>query len=881
MTGDVTTCPSCEGWGVLSDRDALASCPTCHGRGVWVGGTPERPAFSYPFPPFLKPTSRTADGMRQAVRYVAACSGLVLTLGGAAGIFLTAPTASTLLWQRDWYHVGFGLGGILVMYSLALLHGRRSSALPLHDLPANSPTPVDLSQFAHQRVGELLEDAARTAADLGQTTVSEEVLLYTLLVQPRIQAMVARLEHVPDDVAEAAKALIPVSDAHTKVVTLDPQVRQRVLTAVKRAHELHFPYLDSEDILLAFAEDAAWQTKLLKQFDLTPKAVLAVAAWYAEEAERSRRWAFWQERGRVKPKGFMNRGWTALPTPFLDQFSRDLTVQAASGYLPLTLARDAEVARCFEVLGNPTKHNLLILGEPGVGKTTVLQGIAFRMADETVPEALRDHRLVELDVASLLSSGNPEQNVRAVLDEVNQAGNVILAIPDIQSLVATSEGPLDAAALLASELRKGSLQVISSATYGDYHRFVEQNALLSNAFTIVEISPPTIAQTIAILEEEGARIESREGVFLTYPAIEQAAILADKFLTDQVPPQSAISLLGEASSLVKAQGKRWVRAEAVQEAVEKRTGVPVQQAGAEESERLLNLEAELHKRIVGQNQAVDAVANALRRARAGLHNGNRPIATFLFVGPTGVGKTEMAKAVAALHFGKEEAFVRFDMSEYQEGTAVYKLIGPPPASSHDFTEGGTLTQPIREHPFSLILLDEIEKAHPDVLNLFLQLLDDGRVTENTGRTVQFRNTIIVATSNAASVEISRLITEGVNPDQLPKQMLSLLQQHFKPEFLNRFDAIVPFQPLTPDQAKEVTSLLLNPVIANAAEQGITLSFTPDAIALLAEQGYDPQFGARPLRRIVQDKVEALLAKQILSGSLKKGDSLEISADMVQ
>lgn len=873
----LTTCPTCAGWGTTGEPGSFVGCATCNGNGMWLEGDKR---FNLGIPSLITPSTPSERHTKHILRYVLAGSAIVTTVVGFMWVLVSSETLSDVLWHRGFPHLLFGLGGIATMITLARFERRRGGIRSFSELNG-SESMFNLMDFAHPRIKELLEDSASLALSRHEGSITEGALLLTLLKQPRIQSMIARLEHVPEDVEKAAFSLVEVHEAAAmRAIPATPEVRERLLIAFQRAQALDFPYADLEDLLLVYAEDEYWQKNLFKAFDLTPKAVLAAAAWYAEATERDRRWAFWRDRGRVKPKGFMNRAWTALPTPFLDQFSRDLTSLAAQGAFPLTLARDAEINRAFEVLGNPTNHNLLLVGEPGVGKETIITGIAFRMVEERVPEVLRDHRLVELDAASLLSTGNPEENVHTILAEIAQAGNVILALPDVQSLVSTSEGPLDAAAVLASALKQGAIQVISTASYADFHRYVEQNAQLSKILTIVEVTPPDLEHTIEILEEHVPAIEREQGVMISYPALEMAAELSARYLTEQVAPENAITLLGEAASIAKANGDHWVRASGIESAVEKRTGVPIKPATAEEGDRLLNLEAELHKRIVGQDVAVKAVADALRRARAGLHTTNRPIASFLFVGPTGVGKTEMAKAVAALYFGKEEAFLRLDMSEYQDGTAAYRLIGPPPGHG-DFAEGGALTQPVREHPFSLILLDEIEKSHPDVLNLFLQLLDDGRLTENTGRTVHYQNTIVVATSNAASPEINKLIKEKVNPEQLPAQILNLLQGHFRPEFLNRFDAIVPFLPLTQTEAQSVTELLLQSVIKSAETKGITLSFTPESVAKLTELGYDPQYGGRPLRRVVQDKVEALLAKLILSGKSPKGSVLEVTPDMIQ
>jgi ATP-dependent Clp protease ATP-binding subunit ClpA len=878
-------CPTCKGVGVMQQEGGALTCQTCGGTGIWLE-TKTGVKLVYNFPALRTPFNPSAQRISRILRYTLSIVSFALTLGTAGSILFNARSFYELIWKADIAHLIFGLSGLTSMYALSLFEQHQTSECSLFDLEqevaeASPGQTITITPYANKRVEGLLQKATTVAAQLQREVVDEGVLLLALLYEPRIQMMIARLELPPVQLTDALRKLLANGPTIPQSVTYAPQVRERIYQAFSIAEQAQFPYLDIEDILLAYAGDPREYSGLFQEFHITSKQLFAAARWYAGEQERIRQWSFWLERGRARPKGFMNRAWTALPTPFLDQFSVDITKRAAAGALPSATVRKAEIARALEILSSTNHNNVLFVGEPGVGKDTIVGGIALRMIEEQVPEVLKDKRLIEVDLSQLLTRGDAEQNVQQMLAEVSQAGNVMLVIPEVQSLVGTSENALDAAGILSSALKQGAVQIISTATYADYHRYVESNAVLTSLLTIVEVKPASVEQTIDILEEEAPQIESKHQVRLTYPAIEHAAQLAERYLTDQVLPMSALTLLGESAAMVHNRSESWVRKEDVEKTIETKTSIPVGEATAAESDKLLHLEETLHSRVVGQKEAVDAVANALRRARAGLHDTKRPISSFLFVGPTGVGKTETAKAIADIYFGEKSHFIRLDMSEYQDAKAVYRLIGAPAADTDSYTEGGALTQAVREHPYSLILLDEIEKAYPEVLNLFLQLLDDGRLTENTGRTVHFQNCIVVATSNAASPEIIKLMQEGVNPAELPKQILSLLQQSFKPEFLNRFDGIIPFHALTLPEIEQITSIMLRELAATVATQGITLTFAPDAITKLAQLGYDPLYGARPLRRTIQDKVEALLAKLILGKQTGNGQTLQITAEMIQ
>lgn len=881
-TFQLTTCPTCQGFGVTGDPGHYVTCQKCFGEGVWVE-TKQQHHLVLNLPEMVSIHAHQNFKQSRVLKVGLSVISLIVTAGSFIAILLQGGG----IWHQGIANALFGISGLTSMWGISNFQRQATSSKSLDDLAtllntAPSDQPIPLKPYINTRIEELLPLAAKTAQAYHSSQIDDALLLITLLNQPRIQIILVRLElDFTSLIQDLTKHIEQRKDGTTASLIILPIVRQRIYSGIEQALNKHLPYADIEDILLGYTIDPGPFADIFKQHELSKEDVYAVSRWFAEEQEQMRQWQFWLERGRTRPKGFMNRAWTALPTPFLDQYSTDITKLAGSGNVPTVTVREQEIQQILQALGRTKKNSALLVGEPGVGKESIIGTVALRMLEENVPEILKDKRLVSLDVGALLSSPEKAQeNMQRVLDEVMQAGNVILAVPDIQILIGAEGASLDAATLLSQALNHVAVQLVSSATYADYHRFIESNANLTNLLDIIEIKEVTPEQAIEILEEESRQIEGRQKVFLTYPAIEAAVNLAHRYLPDRMLPESAITLLDESASSVQLAKRRWVTKADVEQAIEQKTSIPVRDAAGKEADMLLHLEEHLHKRIIGQEEAVQAVAEALRRARTGLHTGKRPIASFLFVGPTGVGKTETAKAVAAVYFGSEESMIRLDMSEYQDERAIYKLIGAPAANSDSFTEGGALTQPIREHPFSLILLDELEKAYPEVLNLFLQLLDDGRLTENTGRTVFYNNAIVVATSNAGSEELITLMQKGTSPLELPRQILRILQSKFKPEFLNRFDGIIPFHPLKTEEINQIVTLMLKDVQAAALVQGYTLEVTPEAIGKLTSIGFDPLYGARPLRRIIQEKVEGILATKILEKSIQPGDRLLITPEML-
>ena len=580
-------------------------------------------------------------------------------------------------------------------------------------------------------------------------------------------------------------------------------------------------------------------------------------------------------RARFKPKGPINRAFTAIATPYLDTYSEDLTQAAANGYLSFCIDREQEFKEIFRIFEG-TRQSLILVGPPGVGKTTIINGLARQMATEDVPKLLQDKRLVGLSISQIVAGaskpGEVEGRLQVIMNEVIRSGNIILFIKDIHNMVGvrTTEGELDISEILASALKNRFFLLLATTTPQEYRRLIETKSL-GEVLQKVEVGEPDKNITIQILEAKAANVEGREQVYFSYGALSKIVDLSTRYFPERYLPAKAISLLEEVAIMVKNKRgqKTVIRAEDVAELVAEKTKIPVTKVTEKESVKLMNLEEEIHKRLIDQNEAVSMVATAIRRARAGLRNLKRPIANLLFLGPTGVGKTELAKTVAEVFFGNENMIIRLDMSEYQEKNSISRLIGTP-----DGEKTGQLTDAVRENPHSLMLLDEIEKAHPDILNVFLQVMDDGRLTDSLGRTIDFTNTIIIGTSNAGSQFIQDEIRKGTAVAAIQEVLVQeKLAPYFRPEFLNRFDGVIVFKPLGVAEIEQITKLLLDKLAKQLAEKGITLQMTDKATKELAVAGFDPLFGARPLQRVIQKQVSDVLTEYLLTGKLNRRDTI--------
>ena len=797
---------------------------------------------------------------------------------------------------------------------------------------------VDATDAFSEQTMELLQRAAEKAHELHRSELDTEHLLYVLADTDVCAALLKELKLSPQDIKsyidEHARHGTASDDESLEKMTVSPRLKKAFQFAFQASRDLGHSYVGPEHLLIGLAAvPESLAGTLLKKYGVTPEAlrqkVVKVVGKGAED-------------GRVE---------TSTGTPNLDKFGRDLTALARQGKLDPVLGRAQEIESTIEVLARRKKNNPVLIGEPGVGKTAIVEGLAQRVVNGDVPEVLRGKRLVEVNINSMVAGakyrGEFEERAKQLIDEVTaKQDELILFIDELHTIVGAGqgggEGGLDIANVLKPALARGELSLIGATTLNEYQKYIEKDAALERRFQPVLVPEPSVEQTIVILRGLRDKLEAHHQVTFSDDAFVAAAEFADRYITSRFLPDKAIDLIDQAAARVRigatsrpadiqeleaevAQLKReqdyassrkrfdeakafeerinekqkqldeqmeaWQRktgtetlevtVASVAEVVSRLTGIPVAELTQEERQKLLKMEDTLRERVVGQDDAVVAVSDAVRLSRAGLGQEHRPIANFLFLGPTGVGKTELAKALAESVFGDEQAIIRIDMSEYMERHAVARLIGAPPGYV-GYDEGGQLTERVRRRPYSVILLDEIEKAHPDVYNVLLQVFDDGRLTDGKGRVVDFSNTIIIATSNlGASIIMENLEApeaERKSEKEVRDALMKVLKGHFRPEFLNRIDDIIVFHSLSKENIRAIVQIQLDRVVRTAAAQDITLKVGESLVDHLVEVGYQPEFGARELKRQIRQEVETRLAKEILGDTLKSGDSVEIDYD---
>ncbi len=781
--------------------------------------------------------------------------------------------------------------------------------------------------------------AQREAAELGRTYVGTEHLLLGVLTEPGGATPVLKgitLDAVRSEVLQILGRGEERVEGKQMVYT--PRTKKVLEQSVREARELKQNYVSTEHILLALMrerEGVAAHVLIKLGLDLSKARdeLLRILTGTDEEAPGA-------------------SGNPPAETPTLNQYSHDLTGLARSGELDPVVGRTNEIERIVQILSRRRKNNPVLIGEPGVGKSAIVEGLAQLIVEDMAPEILRGKRVVSLDLASMLAGakyrGEFEERLKKVMGEIKAAGNVILFIDELHTIcgAGASEGAIDAANILKPALARGEMQCIGATTLNEYHKHIEKDAALERRFQPVKVPEPSREESIAILKGLRDRYEAHHRVRITDEAITAAVFLSDRYISDRCLPDKAIDLIDEAASRVRIKAftappdmkqqqekldalnketeeavahedfekaahlrdkkkalqnemaqrrSEWenrrnsrvetVGEEEVAQIVCAWTGIPVSKITEDESRRLVNLEAVLHERVIGQEEAVASVARAIRRARAGLKDPKRPIGSFIFLGPTGVGKTELCKALAEALFGDEDSMIRIDMSEYMEKHAVSRMIGSPPGYvGHE--EGGQLTEKVRRKPYAVILLDEVEKAHPDVFNILLQILEDGRLTDGQGRVVDFKNTVIVMTSNAGAHALKKQRSLGFGGsvdsartyETMKENIMGEVKNIFRPEFLNRVDEIIVFHALEQHEIDEIARLLLKQVCARLAEHGIELDVDESALGVISGAGYDMQYGARPLRRAIQRMVEDALSEEILLGKIRLGDRVRVTAE---
>jgi ATP-dependent Clp protease ATP-binding subunit ClpC len=726
------------------------------------------------------------------------------------------------------------------------------------------------------RARELLQLAAERAADWGSTNLGTEHLLHAATQLPDTRYVLERAGANVDDLARRMAAAVeeqPKSAGQEGTPPLSPAAERALLEARAQSQAVRSRRIGPEHIVLGLAADPE-----------TP-AGQALRALGGVPAPNS-------------PDSPANEPGSSTPT--LGQYGRDLTAAARDGKLDPVVGRESEVEQTLEVLSRRTKNNPVLIGEAGVGKTAVVEGIAQRIVSDEAPRALAGRRLVALDLAGLVAGtryrGEFEERLKGVIDEVRGAnGEVLLFIDELHTVVGagSGEGAMDASNMLKPALARGELHVIGATTMEEYRRNIEHDPALERRFQPIMVPEPSVEDTIAILTGLRDRYETHHQVRITDEALQGAAELSDRYITTRFLPDKAIDLIDQASARVRLRAQTpppdtgrleeqpattdggptepEVTAEDVAQVVSRQTGIPVAQLTEEERARLLRLEEHLHERVIGQDEAVEAVAEAVRESRAGLADPDRPTGSFLFLGPTGVGKTELARALAEALFGDEDRLVRFDMSEFQERHTVSRLLGAPPGYA-GYEEAGQLTETVRRNPYSLILLDEIEKANPDIFNTLLQLLDAGRLTDAQGRTADFTHTVVIMTSNIGA---DKILAAAGKAESLREELLRDLRAHFRPEFLNRIDEIILFHSLDRAQLQTIAELQLERVSRRLHGQDIAMHVSRDAIVWLASPGYEPEFGARPLRRAIRAQLDRKLSRMLLSGELNPGDKVDV------
>lgn len=733
---------------------------------------------------------------------------------------------------------------------------------------------IDISTYAHPATWALLEQAHHLASQTNRAELDPIHLFSSALSTPAGGIFVTRLGVSMDGVKEGLIKLLRESRNGSPTV-LSTAAKTVLLSSYLMARERRHKHIGVIEVFVqAFLADERLQT-LFDTLGFPPEHVIRVAQWVRLQEQLREEHDRFVGLARLKPKTGMNRVMTARQTALLDRFSEDLTLMARNGYLMPTVGRDKEMDELLRVIESG-RQGVVLVGEPGTGKTAIIEALARRMVEEDVPASLFDHRLVSVHLAALLAageSGKALERLLTMLQEAALSGNIVLVLEGIEALVGGGgSGLMDLAEALSTEIDRGHFFVIATTTPEAWTGHLERRSL-GNKLIRINITELDENGVVEVLMAKSGFIEYETRIFFSYAALERSVKLGLRYLHDRRMPEAAIEVMREAAILARNErGEQiLVSGEDVAKVIQGKTNIPVEAISQDESQKLLDLEVRLHDHVIGQEEAVTSVSQAMRRARADVREHKRPIANFLFLGPTGVGKTELTKALAQEYFGGEASMVRLDMSEYQHPSSIARVIGAPGDD-----KGGLFTEAVRRQPFTIVLLDELEKAHPDILTLFLQVMDDGRLTDGVGRTIDFTNTVLIATSNAGTSYIQDEVKKGTSLERIKTGLLETeLKGIFRPEFLNRFDGVIVFKPLTQEDVHKIAELLLAGMGRRLAEKGMGFRVEPEAVDELAAAGFDPLYGARPLRRVIQERVENALADALLRKDINRRDTIVI------
>ncbi len=740
---------------------------------------------------------------------------------------------------------------------------------------------IDISHTFTQEAHRLVDEAYLSAKKSKLREVTTLNFLFAALDNEKISGVFLRLGVSGRAIQAELKKAFEGNDKIEVTPELSEDARQIIFNAYEIAYRDRVEEVDVTEILLAVVAQSEIIQEYFYDLKIDAEKLTNVVEWIRIRKRLEEMYHKSRRAAARRSKYGMDRAMTAVATPFLNSFSQDLTLAAKFGYLNPCVARDREINEIFRVIESG-RQSVVLVGERGVGKMSIVEGIAMKMIEDDVPKRMRDKRLVQLSTSALLAGttvSGAQERLIGIMNEVSRAGNIILFVknlPDIMGGEVDESQGMDVSKTLAEFMGRGDVVVFATSGVEGYNKHIV-NSDIGMALARVNVSEMSENQAIQVLEAKAGYIEYKNKVFFSYDAIASAVKLSAKFMHDQNLPSSALAIGSEAAAHVRQKKgeNQLVRAEDVSEVVAEKTGIPSASISQDESSKLMHLEEEMHKRVVGQDEAVDLVANALRRARAEIRSVSRPIANFLFLGPTGVGKTELAKTIADVYFGGEDRMIRIDMSEYQDKSGIYRLIGEPGRQGT-----GILTEAVRQRPFSLLLLDELEKADTNVLNIFLQVFDDGRLTDSVGRVIDFTNTIIIATSNAATKYVQEKMSAGVPLEEIRQALIrNELQAYYRPEFLNRFDGIVLFKTLNKNEIKSVAANMLKRVAKDLEKRGVFLRIEDSALDALVDVGFDPTFGARPMRRAIQDRIENKLAELVLSNKLERRDTIVIGANL--